>query len=309
MKKVLAILPHSIGGRLTTASIIDGFKQNNFEVVVFDELQQNNFADFLNNDYEFIIGYDFSPIKLKIDYDLNYPCVAYFSDVIEEKTSGIGYKEYNKYLKNPDIHVFYWDRELSKNTKFIYQPHFVNTEIYKNYLEPVSDITFMGRLDTDLRLNMFIELNKLLPQYKFRYFGIKKHFDDAMSRLNNEDKKILENSYCGFIDNEKDMAQVINEAKIIYNINAQGISSLNYRTIQTLACERLIISDKREELDLFNNIIPIYENIEDLAGKIDYYLKNQEDYLKITTSCRKIIEEKLDSKVCVKDMLLKIQGE
>ena len=38
-KKVLAILPVSIGGRLTTNSIIDGYKQNNCDVVVFDELK------------------------------------------------------------------------------------------------------------------------------------------------------------------------------------------------------------------------------------------------------------------------------
>ena len=31
-KKILAILPVSIGGRLTTNSIIDGYKQNNCDV-------------------------------------------------------------------------------------------------------------------------------------------------------------------------------------------------------------------------------------------------------------------------------------
>ena len=161
----------------------------------------------------------------------------------------------------------------------------------------------MWLIDTDLRLDMFIKLNKLLPQYNFRYFGIKKHFDDAISRLNKEDRKILENTYCGFIDNEKDMAQAINETKIVYNINAQGISSLNYRTIQVLACERLLISDKRAELDLFNNIIPTYENIEDLALKIKYYLENQNKYLKITQQARKIIEKNHDSKICIQNML------
>lgn len=309
MKKILAILPHSIGGRLTMSSIIDGFKQNNYKVAIYDELKQNKFNNIKNSNYDYIVGYDFSPIKLKIDYKLSFPCIAYFSDIIENKTSGVGFKEYNKYLNNPDIYIFYWDKELSKNTNFFYQPHFVNTKIYKNYKKPISDVTFMGRLDTDLRLSLFIELNKLLPQYKFRYFGIKKHFDDALSRLNKEDKIILENAYCGFIDNEIDMSKIINETKIIYNINAQGISSLNYRTIQTLACERLIISDERNELDIFNNIIPTYENAKDLAFKINYYLNNQEEYLKITKTCRKIIEEKLDSKICIKDMLLKIQGE
>ena len=39
MKNILAILPHSIGGRLTTSSIIDGFKLNGFNIDVYDELR------------------------------------------------------------------------------------------------------------------------------------------------------------------------------------------------------------------------------------------------------------------------------
>ena len=130
MKKILGIMPHSIGGRLTTSSILDGFKQNDFEVIVFDELLSNNFEDYLNTNYCYIVGYDFSPIKLKIDYNLDIPCIAYFSDVIQEKTSGVGYKEYHKHIKNEDIFIFYWDRELSKKEKCFYMPHFVNTEIF-----------------------------------------------------------------------------------------------------------------------------------------------------------------------------------
>ena len=304
IKKILAILPHSIGGRLTSSSIFDGFRQNGYKIIIFDELKNDNFGDYLKNDYKYIVGYDFSPIKLKIDYNLNIPCIAYFSDVIEEKTSGIGYKEYFKYLKNEDIFVFYWDRVLSKGGTWNYQPHFVNTEIYKNYSNPIADVSFMGRLDTDLRLNLYLELNKKMPEVKFRYYGIKKHFDDAISRCKNDkEREILKNTYCGFIDNEINMAKAINETKIVYNINAQGISSLNYRTIQTMACERLLISDKREELDLFDNILPVWENIDDLINKIRFYLSNQEEYLKITKKSREFIILNHDSKICVKKIL------
>ena len=48
-KKILAILPISIGGRLTTSSIIDGFRQNDCEVKVFDELFDKNLNDYLND--------------------------------------------------------------------------------------------------------------------------------------------------------------------------------------------------------------------------------------------------------------------
>lgn len=309
MKKVLGIMPHSIGGRLTTSSILDGFRQNGFEVIVFDELKQDNFCEYLDQDWAYIAGYDFSPVKLKIDYNLKAPCVAYFSDIIQNKTSGEGFLEYYKFLKNDDIFVFYWDRALSLKEGWFYQPHFVNEKIYKNFLKPKYDVFFAGRLDTKERLFMFLELNRLCPDLKFKYCAIQRHFDDAISRCKNDfEKEILKKAYCGFIDNEKDMAKAINEAKIVYNINSQGISSLNYRTIQTLACQRLLISDVREELDIFDNIIPTYENTRDLAQKIKYYLENQDEYEKITKKARKVIKDKLNSKICVKNMLNTIKN-
>ena len=104
------------------------------------------------------------------------------------------------------------------------------------------------------------------------------------------------------------MAKVINETKIVYNINAQGISSLNYRTIQVMACERLLISDRRDELDLFNNILPIWENTDDLIQKIRFYLSNNDEYLKITKKSREFIELNHDSKKCVNKMIEKIKN-
>lgn len=308
MKKILAIMPHSIGGRLTTSSFIDGFIQNGFEAIIYDELKQENINKYLNCSYEFIIGYDFSPIKIKVDNNLNIPTIAYFSDDIHQKTSGVGFRQYYKYIKNKDIFVFYWDRTLAKKEGLIYQPHFVNCEIYKNFSKPVNDILFMGRLDTDLRLKTFLELNNRLNNVSFRWYAIEKHYLDALSRCQNKnEEEIIIKTYKGFIDNEITMAQVINESKIVYNINAQGISSLNYRTIQTLACKRLVISDQRLELDLFENIIPTYQNINDLAEKIKFYLEHNEEYKKITKKSCEIIKLNHNSLNCVKNMLKTIQ--
>ena len=77
--KILGILPVSIGGRLTTSSILDGFKLLGHEVIVYDELK-DTFA--LNNSYDLIVGYDFSPIKIKKDFGLTMKCICYFSDEI-----------------------------------------------------------------------------------------------------------------------------------------------------------------------------------------------------------------------------------
>ena len=66
-KKILAILPISIGGRLTTNSIIDGYRQNNCDVTVYDELFNKNIDEVLKESFNQIVGYDFSPLKIKVD--------------------------------------------------------------------------------------------------------------------------------------------------------------------------------------------------------------------------------------------------
>ena len=101
-RKILAILPESIGGRLTTASMIDGFRQNDCEVTVFDELFGNNLQEILQNSYDIIAGYDYSGLKIKVDNNLTIPSINYFSDDLRSKTSGPQWEKYLHYLDNED---------------------------------------------------------------------------------------------------------------------------------------------------------------------------------------------------------------
>lgn len=305
-KKVLAILPISIGGRLTTNSIIDGYKQNKCEVIVFDELFDKNFKKVLNkNTFHQIVGYDFSPLKLKVDNSLKVPCVCYFSDDIRSKTSGPEWKKYLEYLDDDDNYIFYWDKILTsyENIKNInYLPHFVNFDIYKDFgTKPEFDIMFAGRLDTDFRLSFFEELVLKLPELKIAWFAIDRHYQDARKR--SKYPEIIDLCYQGFIDNETDMAKAINNSKIVFNMNSQGISSLNYRTFQTVACKRLLISDYREELALFEGNMPFYEDFSDLIFKIECYLEDKEAYSRVVEECYKIARQSHNSKDCVRYML------
>ena len=70
--KVLAILPISIGGRLTTNSIIDGMRQNDCQVKVFDELFDKDLSIVLADKYDYILGYDYSALKIKIDNNFSW---------------------------------------------------------------------------------------------------------------------------------------------------------------------------------------------------------------------------------------------
>ena len=301
-KKILAILPISIGGRLTTNSIIDGYRQNNCEVVVYDELKDKNLVQVIKQDFDQIVGYDFSPLKIKIDNNIDTKCVCYFSDDIRSSTSGPEWEKYLPYLENNDVYTFYWDKVLTSYESFEnihYLPHFVNFDIYKDLeIEPKFDLMFAGRLDTDYRLSFFEELVLKLPDLKIAWYAIEKHFQDAKKR--SKYPEIFDVCYKGFIDNEQDMAKAINNTKIVFNMNSQGISSLNYRTFQTVACKRLLISDYREELALFDGNMPFYEDFSDLIFKIECYLENQNAYRTVVENCYNIAKYTHNSKDCVK---------
>ncbi len=305
MKRVLAILPESIGGRLTTSSIIDGFKQNGCQVTVFDELFDKNLEDVINDKYNFIVGYDFSGLKIKIDNNLKMPSINYFSDDIRSRTSGREWEKYLPYLEDEDNYTFYWDKVLTEYENFkniYYLPHFVNFEIYKDLgTKPEYDLMFAGRLDSDYRLSFFEELVTKLPHLQVAWFAIDRHYKDARSRA--KYPEIIDLCYRGFIDNEKDMAEAINNSKIVFNMNSQGISSLNYRTFQTVACKRLMISDYREELALFDGEMPFYEDFSDLIFKIESYLDDKEAYNKIVENCYRIAKQSHNSKDCVRYIL------
>ena len=117
-KKILAILPVSIGGRLTTSSIIAGFEQNNCDVTIFDELFDKNLEEVLKNEYDYIAGYDFSGLKIKVDNNIQIPSINYFSDDIRSKTSGEEWEKYLPYLEDDDNYTFYWDKQLTECEKF-----------------------------------------------------------------------------------------------------------------------------------------------------------------------------------------------
>ncbi len=303
--KILAILPISIGGRLTTSSIIDGFRQNGCVVRVFDELFDKNPDDYLDDDYDFIVGYDFSGLKIKIDNNLPWRSLNYFSDDIRSKASGPEWEKYLPYLENDDNYTFYWDKVLTEYENFKninYLPHFVNFEIYKDMeIEPEFDVMFAGRLDTDYRLSFFEELITKLPDLKIAWFAIDRHYEDAKKRA--KYPELITLCYQGFIDNEKDMAKAINNAKIVFNMNSQGISSLNYRTFQTVACKRLMLSDYREELALFDGHMPFYEDFSDLVFKIESYLEDKEAYQKVVEKCYDVAKMSHNSKDCTRYML------
>ena len=90
-------------------------------------------------------------------------------------------------------------------------------------------------------------------------------------------------------------------------MNSQGVSSLNYRTFQTVACKRLLISDYRDELALFEGYMPFYEDLSDLIFKIENYLDDKEAYKTVTENCYRIAKESHNSNDCVRYLLQQLK--
>lgn len=312
---ILAILPVSIGGRLTTKSIIDGFNTDEYNVFVFDELKerQSICTDILeNNDINYILGYAYSAVRCAQTHKLNIKTINYFSDVIQSAQSVKNWRDYYPLLKEKNNYTFYWDKTLcekeSKKIKNIcYLPHFVNTEVYKPLnIEKKYDILFAGRLDTDYRLNLFLDLMKSNKNKKFAWYAIERHFRDALLRADIYDKDFVTSAYKGFIETEDVMAQKLNEAKIVINFHSQGESNVNYRTFQAMACGNVVISDYRKEMDdLFtiNEDIITYDTTNELKYQINDYLDNEQKFKIISKNAVNTIQEKYNSQIGVKKMM------
>lgn len=305
--KILAILPHSIAGRLIVASMADGFTSLGFKVDKFDKLFEKDFSrTFKKENYKYLTSYDFCAINLKRKNNIEAKTLNFFGDEIQDPHSGEGWNLFYDDLKDSSNLSYIWDKELfenEKNSNMMYLPHFVNTDIYKNmHLEKKYDVMFMGRLDTDFRLNNFKRILDEIPS--LAYYSIERHYQDALNRLDEKHKPLLEKAYKGFIDNEPDMAEKINEARIVINFNAQGVSSLNYRAIQTMACETLHISDERGDgTKYFEDNYIGFKNLDEMFEKIHYYLKNKEEAAIITKKIRQIIETNFSHRAGAKAMV------
>lgn len=317
-RKILAILPESIGGRLTTTSLIKGFEKCGFEVFIVDKLDKKAkeiVVSLKMEEFDFALSYDFVAIEFKTDLKLKIKTVNYFSDVIESDCSGIYWKKYYEKLKDKDNYVFYWDKELTQDANqeianIFYLPHAVDTDTYKNqHLDSEYDVMFAGRLTYGVRVQKFLELMNALPNIKFALYCIPKHLDMALENLSDEDAQKLKKIYKGFINTEEKMCEAINKSKIVINYTSQGKSCLNYRTFQVLACEKLLLTDYRKEIEeLFvpNEDIIYYKNDNELAEKINDYLKNPQKYTKIIKNGYKKILENHSSQKAASFILDKI---
>ncbi len=276
--------------------IIKGFLKG-FEELGFNAL----FLDVRELDYErikafapeLIIGYDYSHLispdsKAVIDR-FNVPKIHYFADNPNDNFSLSGDNSLPEKLAETDSIVFCWDKNYLKDfkNKAFYLPLAVNPQDYsvESITPKKHGILFAGRPLTERRINILCEIVRNFPE-ELSIYSFKKHFDRSVDEIRERrllSDEQLENyikSYKGFLNTEKELAEVYANSKIVLNITMeQGLSSMNYRVLEVLASGGFLLTDYKEDTAEYfesDKELVFYEDNNDLTEKISKYLNNKE---------------------------------
>ena len=111
-------------------------------------------------------------------------------------------------------------------------------------------------------------------------FCTKKQFEGSVKKiekyLTKDELVTYKYSYRGFLEDEREISQVLNASKINLNIITKFDMSLNFHAFETLAAGGFLLTNNawaaNEFFDLARDL-ETYENTYDLVDKIKFYLK------------------------------------
>lgn len=299
MKKILITLPNSIAGTLIMKGFKQGFRSNSCYVFEKD-LRELKIDDIEKFKPDIILGYDYGflfsddeEIKSVIKNYLkssNAVSIHYFADEPDGKYAYVKkpglFDEFKEFAKEFRALSFVWDRDFVKALpEASYLPLAVNHKAYRpsdDYHQKKYDITFVGRPLTDKRQKILAALVKTFGS-KLSIFSYENHFlrslDDMKNKhfLTEDELDIYKSAYKGFLKTEKELSEVYYNSKVNLNITLQGKSGLNYRVFEVLASRGFLITDNMPDISrnfVVSKELEVYENIQDLIDKIEFYLKN-----------------------------------
>lgn len=288
MNKILIIIPECIVGSLIMEGLANGFESNKCRVLrkrigeltlqVIEELKP-----------DIILGYNYSFLTNKTCTNIikNSSCknlVFYFADN-PQKNLTLSEKNYLfKELKSLKAKIFISDKDFKNDfKKGIYLPLAVNPKKYiTNFSGYKYTISFVGSPLSNIRQSILCELIKTFKN-KLNIFSIEEDFLQSVKEikeknlLDDNDLVTYKNCWRGFVEKEKDLAEIYNSSKINLNITMQGKSSVNYHVYEVLASGGFLLTDERADLKKYFEIsknLETYKDTNDLIDKINFYLKN-----------------------------------
>lgn len=198
---------------------------------------------------------------------------------------------YSAGSKNVQYFPFAFDHTLlSEDVKTINQ----DVKVYQ------SDVCFVGSWDPDREKWLRLLVDRL-PDLRLAIWG--NRWEENLSQ-----NSILRSYLKGDAIYGIDMIKAFNLSKVVLNfIRKQNLDAHNMRTIEVPAVKAFLMTERTTEQCkmLFNEgqHLACFANIDELVQKIEFYLKNDNERLKIVQSgYEKVQEYKLEN---VLDMILK----
>ena len=181
-------------------------------------------------------------------------------------------------LFNSRYHFFCWDKAYEDVVKslgvsrFYYLPFATNPAIYKpSEVKKIYDVSFVGTW-SEKREKVLLGLAE--KGIEIDLFGNSKWSDFKHPNI----------KFHGFADNRTECPKIYSESKINLNItNEQLLTSLPLRIFDVGACNTFLLTDDQEDARrIFSrDELVIYSDQKDLAEKISFYLKNDEERQRI----------------------------
>jgi hypothetical protein len=238
-----------------------------------------------NNIMSFRVG-DGPPIDLFTYLDIPSVSIFYDSplDIRVFDSSFETWHPLNSYFFIWDSHFVDEMKKLGMKKSY-YMPIGTNTKRFKklpyNEEDAVkfgADVSFVGSYTPKRELILRSLLNSNLKLVVWGY------------EWENANDKRFRKCIRGIADNESELAKIYNYSKVNINITVdQGISSLNMRVFDCMACGGFLISDYKSDFEtLFDTEkeIVTYRTLEELPTLVSYYLQNEVERKEKAKLCR-----------------------
>ncbi len=266
MDKVLIIISDNNKGKYIAKGYSNAFRELNYfvyEKKIYD-LKEEEIKK-INPDIVFIFWTDMSQKEILINIFKDYEGeILHFAELKNDIPKEFIHSK-NIYTKD------------SKTKKHVLLPA-INIKDYKTIFNGFKyNITFSGNPAYEVREKL---LSKIIMNFGTinifcRSFDFYKSLEEIQKNNYLEDYfvQLYQNSYKGYVENQKELAQIYNSTKINIDMENENKKDINYRFLEITASGGFIISPDNDYFESgyeYEN----YKTADELIDKINFYLKN-----------------------------------
>ncbi len=127
-----------------------------------------------------------------------------------------------------------------------------------------------------------------------------------------EDKRLNHVNYCGYADYYKEMPAVFAGSRVNLNISLKTVrTGIPLRVLDIMGCQGFVLSNYQEEIA--EHFVPgeecvLYESLEDMYIKADYYLKHEAERERIAAAGYEKVKRDFAFEQRLRDMM-RMMGE